>query len=92
MADLKTVYRKKDGFRLNIEPDVFDPDVYQEDPPQQEAAEPSGDGVQYTYASNGRWTVYVGGAEDEKGRGKDSLQEYLAEIGTSMNEADEVDA
>lgn len=45
--------------------------------------------VSYTYASNGRWTIYVGDEAADKGRGKDDLAAALDERGETLETATE---
>lgn len=68
-----------DGFAWKHKADVTEEDV------------PFGEEkVTYTYAPNGGFRVYVAGEQEAKGRGKPDLEEALEEVGSSMDEAQDV--
>jgi len=84
----ETIRVEAEGFSLpykNIDNDDFDPDEHVR---YRESEKSSA--VAYTYATNGRFTVYEGEDEVAAGAGKENLIGALKEIGSSLEAATDI--
>lgn len=84
---VKVVKEDSDRGYMIIAEEDYDPDQHT---PYSERGEEESP-YSYGLASNGFWTVYEDGDEVASGRGKESLDVALAEVGETRETATEID-